>query len=136
MKKIIEKLVIAERKLSDEKGAFHLFALFLREDASDKWDLVVSASWLSKDKASALKYIASIIQKTLNANELLKISRIVIIDEDNPSLEAIHQAFKTEHEAVEILSTSFFGLDIKRGFLITSKKDSRVIPEKVEAASG
>lgn len=33
MKEIIEKFVTIEKELSDEKGDFNLFALFLREDA-------------------------------------------------------------------------------------------------------
>ena len=45
MKKFIEKIVSLEQTISTEKGDFVFFALFLREDAQDKWDLVVSAPW-------------------------------------------------------------------------------------------
>jgi hypothetical protein len=43
MKELLGKFVELEQRLSQERGEFSLFALFLREDASDKWDLVVSA---------------------------------------------------------------------------------------------
>lgn len=39
MKTLIEKLATLEQEVSAEKGAFLLFALFLREDAPNVWDI-------------------------------------------------------------------------------------------------
>jgi hypothetical protein len=46
MKEFIDKYIELERSISYEKGDFSLFALFLREDAADIWDLVVAAPWI------------------------------------------------------------------------------------------
>ena len=97
MKEIAEKLKHQEELMAQEKGPFDLFALFLREDAPDKWDLVIAADWIERDKQTALKYIASIVQEALSQEELLKLSRIAIIDESNPALEAFHRAVHVEH---------------------------------------
>jgi hypothetical protein len=43
MRKILDKLTKLEISISNEKGPFDLFALVLREDGFDKWDLVASA---------------------------------------------------------------------------------------------
>jgi hypothetical protein len=123
MKKLVEKLIEGEMSMSQKKGTFHLFALFLREDSPDKWDLVVAAPWIDKDKEAALKYIAQNIQKSLEKDELLKISRIVMIDEGNPALSALQRAFRTEHSLTEIKNSNFFGLQIKHAFIITSKRN-------------
>ncbi len=40
--------------MAAEKGAFDLFALFLREDAPNKWDLLIAADWIDQDKAGAI----------------------------------------------------------------------------------
>jgi len=48
MKQILDKFVSLERDIASEKGEFSLFALFLREDAEDNWDLLASAPWLEK----------------------------------------------------------------------------------------
>jgi hypothetical protein len=45
MRDLAVKLRGLERTLSEEKGPFNLFALLLREDAPDVWDLVVAAKW-------------------------------------------------------------------------------------------
>jgi hypothetical protein len=130
MKTIVEKLIRAEREMAEDKGAFVLFAFFLREDAPDLWDLIVSAPWITKDKSGSLKYIAKKVQGVLSAEELLKLSRIVIIEQDNPALEAMQRAIHIEHGAAEILSSNFFGLQIKHGFIITSRSDGSPPPNK------
>ena len=63
MKEIVEKLKQQENNMAQEKGPFDLFALFLREDSPDKWDLVVAAQWIEKNKQDALKYINEAIHK-------------------------------------------------------------------------
>lgn len=122
MKEIVEKLKLQEELMAKEKGPFVLFALFLREDAPDKWDLLVSGEWIEKDKHGAIKYIANILQKKLSKEELLKLSRIVIIDKNNPALEAFNRAIKVEHISAEVQNSNFFGLRIKHAYIITSNK--------------
>lgn len=122
MRKIIEKLLKVEQEMASKKGAFSLFALFLREDAEDTWDLLTAAPWIGKDKANALNFIAKRVQKALTHKEMLQLSRIVIIDEDNPALDAIHRAIHVEHGSAEIKDSVFFGLLIKHAYLITSQR--------------
>jgi hypothetical protein len=122
MKKFVDHLVKVERALEEKKGAFNLFALFLREDAPGKWDLLIAASWVERNKPDTLKYIAQKLQKSLSKKELLKLSRIVIIDRGNPALNSFHQAFHVEHGSTEIQNSNLFGLQIKHAYLITSRR--------------
>jgi len=117
--------------MAKEKGPFELFALFLREDAPGKWDLVVAAEWIDKNKEASFKYIAGIVQKTLSKEELLKLSRIVLIDERNPALEALHRAMGIEHSIAEIQDSNFFDMQIKHAYLITSRRRDNPAPNKV-----
>jgi hypothetical protein len=119
-----EKLQKVEEKLSKEKGEFELFALFLREDAPNKWDLLISSDWARENKKEAINFILKEIRKELSDQELLMLSRIIILDKDNPALQAIHSAMHVEHGLAEISDSSFFGLEIKHAYLITSKRGS------------
>ena len=121
MKNIVEKVTAIEKETSAERGEYDLFALFLREESSNKWDILVSAKWISESKEDALKYLAQRIQKSFTSSELLQISKIVIIEKNNPALPALQQAISVEHGSAEIKDSNFFGLQIKHGFLITSK---------------
>jgi hypothetical protein len=122
MKELVEKLTIVEKETSAEKGKYDLFALFLREDSSNKWDILVSADWMDERKEEVLKYLSQKIQKAFTPDELFQISRIVIIEKDNPSLPGLQRAFNGEHGAIEIKDATFFGLQIKHAFLITSRR--------------
>jgi len=122
MKEIVNKLMSIEIETSKDKGPYDLFALFLREEASNKWDILVSAHWINSNKEEALKYLAQKIQKSLDKTELLLISRIVIIENNNPALPALQQAISVEHSNTEIKDSNFFGLQIKHAYLITSQR--------------
>jgi hypothetical protein len=123
MKEQAEKLQIVEKNLSESKGPFELFALLLREDSPDKWDLLISADWARADKKASINTIIKEIRKVLSDHELLMLSRIIILDKDEEVVKAIHQAMKVEHGLAEITDTIFFGLSIKHAYLITSQKD-------------
>ena len=122
MKQIAEKLRNLERQAADEKGPFSLFGLFLREDAPDKWDLVVSAPWIDDNNEESLAYIAESLRAFLAAEELLNLSRIVLVEQSNPGLEAVQRAMHVEHGVVELKDCNFFGLEIKSALIITSQR--------------
>lgn len=124
MKEMIEKFRVIESTLSEEKGEFNLFALFLREDSANKWDLLVSADWIEDNKSDSLQVIARKIQDHLDKKELVNLSRIVLIEDDNPALEAFHKAVSVEHGSAEIQDSNFFGLQIKHAFIITSRRNT------------
>ncbi|MGI8838638.1 MAG: hypothetical protein ACR2H4_18640 [Pyrinomonadaceae bacterium] len=122
MRELLGKFVELERNLSRERGEFSLFALFLREDASDKWDLIAAAQWIEADRKEALAHITTQIQQLFNAEELVRLSRVVLVDQSNPAVEAINQAVRCQHGQNEVRDSNFFGLQIKHAYIITSQK--------------
>jgi len=79
MNQFFKKFVTIEREISGEKGAFLLFALFLREDSQDKWDLVVSAEWINENMKNSLSYLSDRIRSSLTEDELLSFLKNCII---------------------------------------------------------
>lgn len=130
MKQIVEKLQKAEAMMTGEKGAFDLFALFLREDAPNKWDLMIAADWIDQDKADAIKYVAGKVQDVLSKEELLSLSRIVIIEESNSDLTAFQETYTVEHGSTEIQNCNLFGQQINHAYLITSKRRNSIQTER------
>ncbi len=124
MNEIVEKLVRIEQEMATERGRFLVFALFLREDAPDLWDLVVAAPWVATDKSDSLQYISSKLRSVLAPDELIKLSRIVLIEPDSAALSALQQTIQIEHGTAEIKDGNFFGLPIKHAYLITSRRDA------------
>ena len=116
----LKKIGILEQEISGEKGEFSLFGLFLRTDTQDRWDLLVSAPWLEKDKKKGLDYLAGRVHSQLDPEELLSISRIVILEQGNPVLEAINKAISVRHGKVEVRDSTFSGIQIAQACISTS----------------
>src|SRR5215471_1174192 len=124
MKQMIEKLASLERDIASEKGEFFLFALFLREEADGKWDLLASAPWLEANERKSLDYLANQLRARLDTQELLSLSMIVLLEKGNPVLEAIHKAIKVRHGMAEVGDSIAFGVPIKHAYIITSAREN------------
>ena len=120
----VAKFMEMELLMSAEKGEFNLFALFLREDSPNKWDLVVSAPWIKAHDKEALDYFAKHLRSKLVPEELVSLSRVALLDEDNPDLEKMYRAFSIEHGSFEVVDSNLFGMQIRHAFIITSKRHS------------
>ena len=123
MREIVQKLAKVEKEVALEKGTFNLFALVLREDAPGLWDLLVAARWVQENKELALKYIAAKIKKVLTSQEIMNLSRIVVIEQDNPALKALQKTIHVEESVVELQDSMLFGLPIKHAYIIASRGD-------------
>ena len=121
MKDLVNKFVQIERTLSSERGDFALFALFLREDSGDKWDLIVASRWIDENRKEALSFITHRIAEALSADELPMLSRVVLVELANPSVRAVNQAVQIVSGVAEITNSNFFGLEIKHAYIITSQ---------------
>ena len=122
MKEQAEKLLAIEIAASKVKGPFELFALFLREDAPDKWDLVISSEWARKNKKDAINYLIGKVREKFSDDELVQLSRIIVLNKDDAALKALHRTMQVEHSISEIRDSNFMGLAIKHAYLITSKR--------------
>jgi len=134
MRELLNRFIQLERTLADERGEFGLFALFLRDDAgaglgtsgysgySAKWDLVAAAEWIEGNRKNALLYITRNIQEVFTVIELSQLSRIVLVDLNNPEVAAINRSVTVQHGQAEIRDNNFFGLQIKHAYIITSQR--------------
>ncbi len=120
MNELLDKFIAIEKQIAEERGGLSLFALFLREDAENKWDVVVSAPWFGEDQKTVFEYIVEKIRSRLDPSELLTLSRIILIEPEDESLKAVQRAIHVEHGRIEILDSNFFGLQIKHAYIITS----------------
>jgi hypothetical protein len=117
---IFEKLESVKREVAAEKGPFRFFALFLREDSPNRWDLLVSAPWLEADQVNGIDYLARRIQSELDTEEVLLLSRVVFIGEHTPGLQSILRAIKVQSGRVELGAGNYFGLEIRRAYIFAA----------------
>ncbi len=130
MKEILEKLKSVVQFLEEKNGAIVLFALFLREDSLEKWDVVASASWLSSADKNAYSKVISKIQVALSTEELLQLSRIVILDNTDPVVSFLQEACTLTNGGVKESPKDFsieplsekFGFIIKKAYILRCQR--------------
>jgi hypothetical protein len=127
-RELSDKFRNLESNIAKEKGSFVLFALFMREDVPDRWDLIVSAPWLGKDRKDVVDYFINQIKLQLGDQSLTNLSRIVVVDPQDAPVKALNRAIHIEHGGVEVRDSDFFGLPVKHAFIITSKQPSAPAP--------
>lgn len=126
MKEIIDKLKALILELEKENGPLLICALFLREEPLEKWDIVISATWLNSREMQSYKTVSSKLQKKLSDSELVQLSRIVILNQDDPvvsylqGLETITNGGYKELRADDL--SAKFKFTIKRAYLLRSQK--------------
>jgi hypothetical protein len=119
---ITEKFTELEASIAAEKGPFAFFALFMREEVPDRWDLIVSAPWVSSDKQSAVAFFIAQIKTRLGAQALTHLSRIIVIDSENAAVQELNRTIQTLHGSIEVRDRYFFGLPVKHAYIITSQR--------------
>ncbi|MBS2099133.1 hypothetical protein [Carboxylicivirga linearis] len=116
MKSTFEKIYKALEIFAQKHGEFNFCGVFLREDSNDKWDLILSSEWMLQNKGKALREITDILPKKLNQFELIKLSRIVILEEEQ--VNSFSQAFSISGgSSLEISNSNIFGMQIKLAYL-------------------
>ena len=126
MVEIIEKLKSAITSLEKDNGPLLICALFLREDAFGKWDIILAASWLDTKEMRSYKILSAKLKDFLTDSELVQFSHIVILDQHDPTISflldldtLINGGYK--ELSSEILSEKF-GFTIKKAYLLRSQK--------------
>jgi hypothetical protein len=117
---LLDKLRVLEQDISREMGEFRLFGLFLREDAHDKWDIVVAAHWFARLGTDPIEFISERLKSAIGRAGLMMISRIVPLREQDLFLEEVNDAVQVRHGLKEISDVDLAGVPISRGFVLTS----------------
>ena len=121
MNTLTSKIREVERAIATEKGPLNLFAFFEREDVHDRWDVVVSAPWAKHDEPT-LRYVADVLKKHLLSSEMVRLSRIVILEADEDPVKSLTEAYQVEHGQVRLTDPEDFDLPVKRGYIITARR--------------
>ncbi|MEO6282510.1 MAG: hypothetical protein ABIN80_31030 [Dyadobacter sp.] len=119
MKEIVKKFIHIEEESSREMGDYTFFALFLRENAANRWDIVVASKWINENKSAARSYLAKKVQDALDVTEIVKISHIAILDNELFEVPEFLEDVSVQHGSIRFKDEEFSGQQIERGYVIT-----------------
>ena len=121
MNQLTNKVQQVEREIATDNRQFNLFALLEREDLANRWDLVIAAPWAKHDEQT-LRYIVDALKRHLDPVEMVFLARIVILDATENPVRAINESYNVEHGQIELNDPARFGLPVKHGYIITSRR--------------
>lgn len=122
--KFIGKFRNIEEKACKKFGEFVLFGLFFPDNAAQKWDLVISASWLKRDDFDTLKSFSKILNRELG-DDMRKLSKFVVLAPTEPFVRAVNEEINVTKDIFECANCEFNDLEFKRAFIITSQKSAK-----------
>jgi hypothetical protein len=121
MKEFLAKLARIELEVSAEKGEFTLFALLKPANSIGEWDFVVSAPWMDEDAGAAIDLVADRLKAICTKEEMVQISRIVVIETYHPELSDLLEDFAVEHGMLKMNYSHYFNQEFQRGYVMTCK---------------
>ncbi len=130
MMEYLGKLEKVAQAFEAKHEPFALFGLFMREDSSGGWDLVVSAPWLEEGKLVALGKFSQFLVKEIGEEAVLSFSRIVTLNQDDPTLHAILDKVGKAPLPLEKEGRDLFGLPIERALILRASSKQALPPKK------
>jgi len=124
MSMVLEQLPMVDKVLplalsiaKEKREEFALFGLFLRQDAPNRWDLVVSAPWLDRDRMGGMQYLAKRLRSRLATEELITVSGIVVLETQDPGVRAMQRWRAIRGTPQRLENVELFGLAIREAYV-------------------
>lgn len=121
---IIDKLQEIRAEVAAERGGIVLLALFEREGAEGKWDIIFSADWIarSEDERPALRYLIQKLRPKLTSAELVAVSRVIVLQPSERLVEFVLALLRTQGP-YHLTPFSFNGMVITQAVIIAPDVD-------------
>ncbi|HEW97766.1 MAG TPA: hypothetical protein ENF37_03860 [Beggiatoa sp.] len=126
---MFNKFCTIERELSEEKGPFKLFALIELEEVPGQWDVVMSSKALPDRDMETLRFVVNKIYAIVSQKEIVKVSRVIVLDVNEPFVTEIEKFLSRTHNPKEIFNCEIDELKIKQAHIIVSpvKDDAKIL---------
>ncbi len=117
MNLILKKLSLAKQYLELSGKPIFFMALILREESCDRWDLIISAQWLSSDYYSDVKYIVENLRRFFSQDEIIKLSNIRLLSPDEPLIKELIETQSISQLCYEFSNITLENTDINKAYL-------------------
>ena len=123
-----EVLVAEIRKLASElrqhEGPLALLMLVSPDPSvDDDWNIVVSARGFNhRSRAEGVHQLTNLLRRTLSKDVWPKIKRATVLRTDDPFVDAMTSAFRTQRGVLDLRSCNVFGFEIPKAIVFASKK--------------
>lgn len=130
MLSLVGKLREVRAEIDAERAGIVLLALFEREDASGKWDIIFSATWIGRSESErpALDYFIGKLRPRLTLPELIAISRIVVFQPDEEFVQLVLELLRERGNPLQLANVNFNGMLITNAYIIAADLNYSTLP--------
>lgn len=118
-----------EANLTEQNGPFTFFALLLRDESPDRWDLVVAAPWMGDRLMTTIRTVSQEVSAVFPLELAVRLSRIAPVDPNDPGLREFARSYPVEHGWREIRNETFLGQRIVEGYIVTAQPLPQAQPQ-------
>lgn len=124
MENLIDNFQKIFNDIKIEKGSFYLFMILKMDEYIDKWSVIASAPWISRDNPrESFDYIAGVIRKNLNPDEISTIARLGIFQPEEHLVQLITASIRVQDGSnVRLENTQVNGYKVHEGYVFESKQ--------------
>jgi hypothetical protein len=133
MNELVTKLQSVEDEVTRERGGILFFGLLKTAELPDKWDLVISARWVTESKLSDLRYLAEKLRARLTPDEMISLARIVLLEPKDTILLARGGLLDLRPGALQLIHVSINEMTVTHAYIITS--DGAALHQAVAAGA-
>jgi hypothetical protein len=105
-------------RLVADRGYLIFLALFERDEAPGRWDLLISGGGLRSDTLADYEYVGRVLQNELTLDEMLELTKFVLLREDyEPIQKLLRRVHVDGGEPVELENFRFYEFLIRRALI-------------------
>ncbi|MBI4087099.1 hypothetical protein HY416_03945 [Candidatus Kaiserbacteria bacterium] len=125
---MVEKFEKILEKIKSEKGPLTFFGIFKMDELTDKWSVLLSATWASEHskRIEAFEYLLDLLRKNLTSEEARSIARIGVFSNDEHLIDLLLNFQKGSR----IREQSINGNIIHDGYVLEANRivESEIVP--------
>lgn len=129
---LVEDVARIVKELRQQRGEFRLAMLYSNyEGGNGDWNFIVSAPWAERlGTADSIQLIAQALHRGLREENKTQISRITVLDANDPFVLEITSLVKVAGVASQkyISNSIFGGVHVPRGIIFYSQRPFRPAP--------
>jgi hypothetical protein len=124
MMELLDKIRSIAKDWRVQNGSFTLFAAIERENVTlHLLDIVISAQWIYDENTFLHEFVESLKGK-LSEDELLKISKVVILNESEPFVIKFINRLRLYGKSSELESVEINGIEIRHAWVIDAEAET------------
>lgn len=119
---MVEKFKLILQQIENEKGAIKLFAILKMDEITDKWTIILSASWINEENLKEnFIFLRDKLSETFNREELSTIARLGIFTEKE---HIVQELLKYKEGSVIEQDEKVNGNIVHEAYILASNSDA------------